>query len=195
VNLGDGFVCTSYVSIIDCTSSRNGGNGFEVEGSCSVIRCTATRNLPNGVGILAGPGCTIADCTVGNNGLDGISGDAGCTVRGCTVSANYRGIIVKNGSCYLVGNNCYRNESNGIEINDKDGGGNRVDGNNCSWNKGFGFLIQVGSDNLAIRNNAYQNGTGRLNNYHLSGAAAGPIVKLGNIATITDISPWANFSA
>jgi parallel beta-helix repeat protein len=200
VNLGDGFVCTSYVSIIDCTSSRNGGNGFAVEGGCSVIRCTATRNLPNGVGILAGPGCTIADCTVSNNGLDGISVDAGSTVRDCTVSANYRGIIAKNGSCNLIRNNCGHNESNGIEINDESeeggAGGNRVDGNNCCWNKGYGFFIQARLRNLVIRNSAHRNGTlSQKLNYHLSNASAGPIVELGNIATITDLSPWANFSA
>jgi len=198
VNLGDGFICTSFVSVSDCTSSRNGGNGFALEASCSVIRCTSTRNIPNGVGILAGPGCTIADCTVSNNSVDGISVDAGCTVRGCTVSANFRGIIAKNGSCYLFENNCYLNRFNGIEINDEDGRGNRVDGNHCSRNRGFGFLIQLGADNLVIRNNAFQNyvpGGGGLTNYHLSGVAAGPIVNLGNIATITDHSPWANFSS
>jgi parallel beta-helix repeat protein len=193
VNLGDGFVCTSFVSILDCTSSRNGGSGFAAQASCSIARCTATRNLPDGAGILAGPGCTITDCTVSNNGSDGISVEAGSTVRSCTISANFRGIIARGGSCYLIDNNCYLNAFNGIEINDENGRGNRVDGNNCSWNKGYGIFVQVGSDNLVIRNNAHQNGF--LENYHLPGAAAGPIVSLGNVATIREMSPWANFSA
>ena len=199
VNLGDGFVCTSFVSILDCTSSRNAGTGFAVQASCSISRCTATRNLPDGRGIFAGPGCTITDCTVSNNGSDGIAVDAGSTVRSCTVSANYRGIIGRGGSCYPIDKNCYLNESNGIEINDENGRGNRVDGNNCSWNKGIGIFVQVGFDNLVIRNSAHQNGYPNYSlldaNYHLPGAAAGPIVHLGNIGTINEISPWANFSA
>ena len=198
-NLGDGFVGTSFVSILDCTSSRNGGSGFDVQASCSIVRCTATRNFPDGIGIRAGPGSTITDCTVSNNGSDGIAVEAGSTVRSCTISANFRGIIARGGSCYLIDNNCYLNEFNGIEINDEDGRGNRVDGNNCSWNKGYGIFVQVGFDNLVIRNNAHQNGYPNYYvldaNYHLPGAAAGPIVSLGNVATIKEISPWANFSA
>jgi parallel beta-helix repeat protein len=114
-------------------------------------------------------------------------------VRGCTVSGNgFRGILAKGGSCYLSGNNCHRNGFNGIEINDKDGRGSRVEGNNCSWNQGIGFLIQDGFNNLLVRNNAHQNHEG---NYSVPGAAAGQIVQLGNLATIANVSPWANFSA
>ena len=189
-NLGDGFVCTSFVSINDCTSSRNGGNGFAVEAGCSIIRCTATRNLPNGLGILAGSGCTIADSTISNNGLDGISVDSGCIVRNCAVNANYRGIRIKNGFCSVTGNNCYANESSGIEINDKSGFGNRIDGNDCSWSKGFGIFVQSGEVNLIVRNHASFNSQG---DYHLTGSAAGPIVILGAKLTITEVSPWANF--
>ena len=124
--------------------------------------------------------------------------DAGSTVRSCASSANYRGIIARGGS-YLIDNICYLNESNGIEVNDANGHANRVDGNSCSRNKGSSFLVQIGFGNLVIRNNADHNGYGSNRpeseaNYHLPGAAAGPIVKVTSNVTIDEISPWANFS-
>ena len=99
-NSGVGFSGSNFVTLIDCTASRNfGAAGIVVQGSCIVVRCNASRNLPNGSGITAGPDCTIADCVTGNNGMRGISAGAGCTVQNCTATANTQDGI-------QVGQNC-----------------------------------------------------------------------------------------
>ena len=206
VNSDRGFVCTSYVSLIDCTASRNfGGGGIFTDASCSIIRCTSTRNLPRGQGIVTGADCTIADCLAGSNGSDGISVDAGCTVRGCTASGNgSRGIGARNGSSYIALNTCDRNGHNGIDIDDNSPkGGNRIDGNSCSRNAGFGFLVQGSFSNIVMRNSASQNGQGS-SDYQIGRFnSTGPIVnarqqfsdpvKQQAQELLSTSSPWANF--
>ncbi len=207
-NTDRGFVCTSYVSIIDCTASRNfGGGGILTQASCSIIRCTSTRNLPRGEGITTGAGCTIADCLVGSNGSDGIRVDAGCTVRGCTASSNgSRGIAVRNGSSYIIGNTCNHNALNGIDVDDEENvgiSGNRVEGNSCSFNVNFGFFVQGSTGNIIMRNSASENGQGD-SDYQIGRFnSTGPMVnakqefsdpvKQQAQEILSTSSPWANF--
>ena len=172
-----------------------------MQASCSISRCTPPETFPTAAA--SSPARDAPSPTV-RSAITRRTVSPWTPVRlvrSCTVSANYRGIIARGGSCYLIDNNCYLNELNGIEINDNNGRGNRGR-NNCSWNKGFGILVQAGSDNLVIRNNAHQNGPtyGSEPNYSidlpnelpLPGAAAGPIVSYGSNTTIHEISPWAN---
>ena len=194
INTGVGFDCTSFVTLIDCTASRNSQSGIVALASCSIIRCTATRNLPFGYGILAGPGCTVADCTVGANGLNGIQVETGSTVRGCTSRANSsRGIAALGGDCFITGNNCTLNDSgiivDSLSLFGVSGNRNRIEDNTCNANSSHGFLIN-GFKNFVIRNNASGNGTA----YAIpAGNAAGPVIDMSAGGTITSTNPWANF--
>jgi hypothetical protein len=200
VNTGDGFSCTSYVTIIDCTSGRNFGNGIVVQGlSTSIIRCNASRNIPSGTGIKAGTGCTVTDCTAGSNGVNGISVDFGSVVRNCTAQANHLNGILATASCQVIGNSCDSN-STGILVTGND---NRVDGNHCTVKDSTAdwkcFDIQ-GDQNVIVRNTA--RGPVRriaptvfvVNAYFFNhnSNAYGPILGSTN-GQISSSSPWANF--
>jgi parallel beta-helix repeat protein len=190
INTGVGFNCANFVTLIDCTASRNSGAaGIVVQGDCTVIRCNASRNITSGYGINAGGGCTIADCTVGSNGLDGITVGSGTTVRNCTAQANAADGVKATTNCHLTGNTCDLNGNEGLELT---GTGNRVDGNSCTSNAASGVLIN-NTNNFVVSNSAHGNSS----NFTVAGTpnAVGPIVDMTTGgATITSTSPWANFS-
>ena len=199
-NSGVGFNCTSYVTVIDCTSSRNyGASGIVVQGSSAVIRCNASRNIPSGNGIQAAFGCTVADCTAGSNGSNGISVDVGSTVRNCTARANIQIGILASARCHLTGNTSDSNHI-GIEVT---GDNNHVDGNSCTIDPALnatdgyrGFYIR-GTNNWVVRNTARGSFAGTLIDQGFvfddsSVNAVGPIVRTSG-GTISTTSPWANF--
>jgi parallel beta-helix repeat protein len=188
------------MTIVDCTSSRNGGDGIVVQGSCTVIRCNASRNMP-GRGIVAGVGCTVADCTAGSNGSDAISADSGSTVRGCTAQANGGIGVLVTGNCQVIGNTCDQG-SCGVYGS---GNSNRIEGNSCNFNTGTqGTGVQInGTNNLIIRNSA--RGSRQFNYALTAGNQFGTIVDVtggggplisGNSAasTLGTTDPWANFA-
>ena len=200
VNSGVGFDCTSYITLIDCTSSRNfGPSGIAVQGSSTVIRCNASRNIPSGNGIQAGSGCIIADCTAGSNGNNGIGVDLGSTVRNCTTRANTQIGILASARCHLTGNTSDSNHI-GIEVT---GDNNHVDGNSCTMDPALnatdgyrGFYIR-GTNNWVVRNTARGSFAGTLIDQGFvfddsSVNAVGPIVRTSG-GTISTTSPWANF--
>lgn len=200
VNSGVGFDCTSYITLIDCTASRNFGvAGIVVLATSTVIRCNASRNIPSGNGIQAGAGCTIADCTAGANGNNGISVDLGSTVRNCTTRANAQIGILASARCLLTGNTADSNHF-GMEVT---GDNNHVDGNSCTIDPALnatdgyrGFYIR-GANNWVVRNTARGAFAGTLIDQGFvfddsSLNAVGPIVRT-NGGTISTNSPWANF--
>jgi Right handed beta helix region len=206
-NTGVGFNCTSFVTLIDCTASRNGtsgsGGGIVVGGTCTVIRCNASRNIPSGVGITAGTGCTIADCTAGSNGLDGILADSGSTVRGCTAQANGNYGVEVTGNCHVIGNTCDQNNG-GLYAT---GNGNRIEGNSINFNtgstSGYGVYITGSSgNNLVIRNSARGNSTNYVifggNRYgtivDVTGTGTGTVSGNSAPSTAGTTDPWANFA-
>lgn len=191
INTGAGMICTNYVTIINCTASRNGGIGISLEGNDTVSRCTVSRNDGGGI-VESSGGSNISECTAAVNTGHGIAVGTGSVVQNCSAHANTGNGISAANACYLTGNKCDAN-STGILINAPGGQGgmqNRVDGNSCTNNSGFGIFVN-GLSNLIIRNYAAANPSG---NYSISGAAlnkTGPIVTSNG--TISSTSPWANF--
>ncbi|MDQ6632077.1 MAG: right-handed parallel beta-helix repeat-containing protein [Verrucomicrobiota bacterium] len=215
INTGVGFDCTSYVTLIDCTASRNFGSaGIVALSSTTVSRCSATRNLPSGNGIVAGPTCTIVDCTVGSNGNDGITEGSGSAVRGCTTSNNQGNGIKVTSDCYVIGNTCEANNRSGFNYAgiSVSGHGNRIEANSVTatdnpsggFSNGYGFYVtdsQTGTpatNNFIIRNSARDNGTNyRIDAGNRVGAIllpAGSIAISGNSGGgLGTTDPWANF--
>jgi hypothetical protein len=207
VNTANGFDCTGYVTLIDCTASRNFGSaGIVVQGSCTVIRCNASRNIPSGNGITAGAGCTVADCTANNNGSTGIFADAGSTMRDCTSFSNGgNGISVGDGTsihnctarsnglsgivvtadCFVDANNSSANNTSnisghsGIKIA---GLSNRVEGNHCADNLLTNMANFGGSTNFVVKNTFP--GTGSSGIWETAHTDA---------QIVADSTPWANY--
>ena len=203
-NTGYGFDGLDFVSLLDCTASRNFGEaGINVLAGCSLVHCSSTRNLPSGnginagksssvincnvsgngsTGISAGPGVTVADCTVGNNFGIGILGAEHGIIRGCTVyGTNQHGIFVVSDS-HIWGNTSDANNGCGICALGK---GNQIDGNSCSANSSFGVSA---SDSLVTRNSARNNAQG---NYLVDSNMI--TIKTAGVALPSNVSPWANF--
>ena len=137
----------------------------------TVSQCTASGN--QGDGIIVGAGCTLSDSAAGGNGPYGFTADFGSTIRNCTARGNADGFLVK-GGCHLIGNTADLNRDIGFQVN---GGSNRVEGNNATFNTGDGFSsTQVNQHNLFIRNAA--NGNGGISYHIVSGNSFGTIVNL-----------------
>ena len=206
LNTGIGFSCTSYVTIADSTSSRNGSHGIVVGDRSEVVRCNSSRNVTlgagaGGSGIITGLGCQVTDCTAGANALDGITADSASTVRGCTAQANVGTGVLVTSNCFVLANTCDLG-SCGVYGN---GNGNRIEGNSCNFNTGtLGTGVQInGTNNLIIRNSARGS---RLFNYSFSlGNQWGTIIQATSSGTpgvagdsapssFASENPWANFA-
>lgn len=184
--------------VVDCTANTNGQTGFYRHGiyagpHSTVSRCVAVGNASEG--ILAFDGCTIENWTVALNGTNGIKAGIGSTVRVCTARGNGDdGIEVPN-DCLVAGNHCTGNGAGtgtGAGIHSTIAG-NRIEGNSTIYNQ-RGLWIEGGA-NLVIRNSSRYNpnGTGTNNFVIASGNMVGPTNSLP-FGTITNTSPWANFS-
>jgi hypothetical protein len=189
-NTGIGFNCTNFVTLLDCTASRNfGAAGIAVQGSCSIIRCNASRNIPSGNGINAGDGCTITNCTAGSNALHGILAGNGCNVAECTLGSNGHAGIYAVSGCRVYGNTCASNNT----TNDNQVGGitvvgdtSLIDSNLCSNNGLYGFVAT--RHNLVVRNVA----RGQSTNYSVTGGTA--IFMTDNSGgNPVPTAPWTNF--
>ena len=178
------------MTVLDCTSSRNGGHGIEVLGNSTLSRCAVSRNDLGGIRESLG-GSGISECVATNNPGNGIAVGTGSSVQNCTARGNLGAGIVAVSACHLVGNKCDANQT-GIRLFDPDTAnatGNRIDSNSCSSNQ-TGISVE-GLFNLTIRNRANANSGA---NYAIQGSffnKTGPIVTAGG--TISEMSPWANF--
>jgi len=162
--------------IIDCTVNSSSGSGIYVAGG-EVRHCRVTNN--GGIGIDVAPG-VVSDCWVQNNALSGICVDAS----------------VQGGGSEIIRNICNNNNTSdngqhaGIRINVS---GCRVEDNHVSfcWVAGIAVTNTL-SGNIIVKNSVWDTISGV--NY-LTGSATqfiGPIITTQG--TITNTSPWANFS-
>lgn len=187
-NAGAGLYAGSGSIVSRCTVTGNTGNGIVASDGTSVADCAARQN--GGNGILAGTRCTITGCMATANGGDGVSADIAVRITGCAATSNTGDGIQVNSACHVVDNQCTGNGNSG------DGAGihatglqNRLASNSVIAND-RGIDVDD-TDNLIIQNNACDNAT----EYDIvSGNGVGEIRSLIGGATITNASPWANFS-
>jgi parallel beta-helix repeat protein len=190
VSNGVGFAASAGV-ISECVANGNTLHGFEVISGATIHHCIARGN--GQTGIKSFNHCTIVDCTSASNHDHGIIGGNHSTVSGCTATENDDdGIQVGSGS--RVADNTSNN--NGVASSEGAGiratsEGNRIDGNHVSGND-KGIVCNPAVNNLVIRNSAKGNPVA---NYDIAGGNPnGEILSLFTGATITNVSPWANFS-
>lgn len=188
-NSGDGFTVGDVSVITACTSRDNASTGFAL-GAGSVIRsCSAVAN--GGPGIHLALNGLATGCVVRNNGAGGIQTEEGAVVQGCALRQNggAAGIQVRTGS-HVLDNNCFEHtdgEMAGILVV---GEGSRVEGNHVCSNQ-WGIKLE-GTANFLFRNTATRNALGSYTN--APGNVIGQVFSVNGGGTITDASPWANFS-
>ena len=159
--------------ISECTVTGSGGDGIDAN-TCTVRDCMVDGCAGN-FGINLAPG-TATRCLVLRGAATGIF----CNAPGCVVSDNVvRGNNTSNFTAHA-----------GILLNDSY---NRIENNQVFGNGvvGAGISGALGyTGNLIIRNSVSGSGA---NNYAIIGTqAVGPIITTAG--TITNTSPWANFS-
>ncbi len=181
-NTSGGFGTGSGCTIANCTASFNSGAGFDVLSGCTIVNCTAANNTD--FGFNTGSGATVTSCTAYNNTGIGIAVTTTSTVSDCTVSASPRDGIRCASRC-LIRNNTCNGQGGGFGLSagiHATGGGNRIEGNNCS-NSDRG--IDVDSDgNFIVRNTC----SGNTLNWTIAASnVVGPILdrtSTGNVAII-----------
>jgi len=173
------------------------GGGIVLRGTGAVRDCNVGRTGGGVNGISCFNRAVISNCTVHDSGSAGIYVVTNCVVSGCYIENSVNSGIQADvhGGCEITGNTCVGNNrilnggQGGIALWS---GTNRVDGNRviASGLAGIQVPFSSSSNNVIIRNVVSGNGT---NNYVTPGnQIVGPIIT--TIGTITNLSPWANFS-
>ncbi|MBN1477059.1 right-handed parallel beta-helix repeat-containing protein [Candidatus Sumerlaeota bacterium] len=169
------------------TADNNHEGGIVAGHGSAVTQCTATRNFRGG--IITGTGCTITDNTcryiTSSGGLAGIGASSECLVSGNTCTDNPTGIEVGS-RCLVTGNNICGNSGNGLLV---PGSGCRIDSNHVADN-GISGIRVLGTDNIVVRNTAFNNSTA---NYTIS-AGNFAAQQIAPSAGMANTDPWANFS-
>jgi parallel beta-helix repeat protein len=186
-----GFGIDAYGSLIrDCQVDSSGDSG--ISASVSEIRDCVVENT--GYDGIDAYDSQVRDCVVENN-VYGIYVAPG-KVSGCLIESNlYSGIYVGSSGCQITRNTCLGNNLNagaseaGIYLN---AGNNRVEDNHVAGSGYAGIQVASGgpAQNLILKNSVSGNGA---NNYVTPGQQiVGPLITA--TGTITNSSPWANFS-
>ncbi len=180
-NGADGIFADIGSTLSSCSAGFNGGGGMYAGGGSTLSGCTASYNADDG--IYAGYGSTLSGCTAYNNSDHGISAGSGSRLSGCAASYNWGDGIHLAADSHVVGCVCDNNgggDGAGIHVT---GGGNRIEGNNCTDND-RGIDVDV-STNLIVKNTC----SGNTTNYD--------IVANNAVGTITNTpvgaGPWDNF--
>lgn len=169
-NSGAGIVTTEGSTVRDCTASGNGtgfaigwgntvsgctaqdstaGPGFQTAPGCTLVQCAALSNhSAAGFGFDLGGGNTVTACSANNNDQDGFhvqTGTSNVLISTCTAQANKgNGIKTENGIGFTItGNNCSRNNVNGIWVS----GGSTVTNNTCENN---GTLVGAATSGIYV---------------------------------------------
>ena len=184
-------------TVRNCIVSQNSNRGINCDGgSARITGCTIENNGNTGI-LLDG---SVADCLVRNNGA-GINIQEG-SVTGCTIIGNHDFGVYASGPSLIVGNTCIKNNTNNVGTSggiviDELAGQCRIENNQLTGNGASGIQIRTGlfgsgaNKNIVIKNTATGNG---LNNYIVPGGNVfGPIANDSG-GTITNSSPWGNFS-
>lgn len=170
-------------------ASENSGWGIENDGSNTsqthIVGCDAHSNAEGG--IRGYVNSYIADCTTRANGGFAIYVGNTSVVTRCKSRHDAAGIRAISSSVITHNHvsTTLGDEGHGILIT---GGGNRIEDNHVADCNNTGIRVDVGY-NVIVRNTSRNNWP----NYSLSGSQmAGPIIS--TMGTLTDVSPWANFS-
>ena len=155
-----------------------GGNRCTVE-ACTVFNCYS--------GFILGSDAVVKDCRLNKVAADNaISVLNSSIVRNNLVDGCKTGIRF-GGGCIVSQNTCQNGSGSGFNFN---GDSSRVEDNLSVSNAFYGFLNLGTTGNLVVRNFARANLSG---NFNLSLTdSPGPIIT--SSGTITNTSPWANFS-
>jgi parallel beta-helix repeat protein len=187
----DGVSGGDVSTITGCTSRDNGGAGFVLGYGSAISGCTATANGQTGISV--GMSCVVKDCAVRNCGNSGIAADSGSTISGCALVGNDGPAAIQvQAGCSVLNNTCFaqndpEQDTAGIRAQST---GSRIEGNTvCSnW---WGIVVE-GTGNFVFRNTASANTSGNYSN--APGNVVGEILNVSSGATVTNASPWANFS-
>jgi parallel beta-helix repeat protein len=175
--------CGIYVGsgrVIDCSVYDNTGTDSASYGIYSLNNSLISGSLAYGNSNTNSPGTSTRGC--------GIYAGSSSTVKNCNVTSNDGDGIRVVAGCLVFGNNSESNGSGG------DGAGihatlsdNRIENNNVTG-QDRGIDVES-SGNFIVRNSA----TGNSADYSIAGTQTiGPIITA--TGTITNTSPWANFS-
>jgi uncharacterized Zn-binding protein involved in type VI secretion len=183
-NALDGFNVGRGSVVADCTAMAN-SNGFYIYNGTVIKGCAAYANTTDG--IHSWSMANIQDCSSIDNGNDGIDATDGSMISGCLVSgqtgsanAGIRAGIY----CRVVNNTC-RGNYYGIYASGKA----YIAENSVTLNTN-GVYAAVNGNCVVIRN--YAAGNSGTDYNLLSGNVMGTNVTA--TGTITNDSPWANFS-
>ena len=178
--------------LIERVNFSGNGSGLSVFNAL-IVNCTINGSTGDGIQAFSS---TVRDCSVDGNGGSGIYLSPGNALHCLVQRSGQHGIHANSSGCVITenicrGNNTLNSVSNaGIYVNDSN---NRVENNQVAGSGGAGSGIGGGinfSGNVIVKN--YVSGF-NANNYAITGTqVVGPIIN--SAGTITNASPWANFS-
>jgi parallel beta-helix repeat protein len=174
-----GFAMGTGTTVTGCTAQDStAGYGFQTGTGCTLSQCTSNHNLgTTGYGFDLGSGNTVIGCSAYNNDLDGFHTQSGATnvlINGCNSFTNRgNGIKTENGVGFtLSGNNCSRNNLNGIQVS----GSSTVISNTCEDN---GTLVSASTSGIYATF-----GYNRIDGNTLIGSTYGIAVASGQISNL-----------
>ncbi len=185
-NLQTGF----NANVARCSSIDSfNGSGFDLGQGSMISGCVANYNLL-GSGIAVGIGSSVGQCTVFGNGIAGVLLQNNCIVKDCAASNNAVGIQAA-ARCNIVSNTASSNNGAGIKTTDQN---NRIEGNLCNSNTGYGIQSSGPLADFILRNTCFANtgavtGTSTSNYLPKSGTYFGPLSTPGS----TSATAWSNF--
>jgi parallel beta-helix repeat protein len=184
-NQGHGIQAGRMVAIVETAARGNRADGIRADTGSLVADTVAGGNGSNGIS-LVGSGGKIQRSTAFGNGAVGFSLESYGMIEDCAARLNTNGGIRLTNGCYALNNTLDRNAGGpGLRMQ---GLNSRIENNHVLKN-GIGIFIS-GSDNLAIRNTAFQNTPANYSitagNHHELKANPGT-----NNASFDE--PWASF--
>jgi len=186
---GDGIAAGDVSVFTPAPAATNGGSGLSAGAGSVVNGCTSTAN--NQTGISVGENCVVKDCSVKKFRQRRSCCGHGSTVSGCAVCyvSGAAGIQVQAG-CSVFNNTCNFMLNDGTPAIRAQSTGSRIEGNTVCSN--YWGIVAEGAGNFIFRNTATANSSGNYTNATAMSSARFSNVSGG--ATITNASPWANFS-
>jgi parallel beta-helix repeat protein len=155
-------IATTRAAIVGCASRNNQGTNISAGGGSTVRFCAASLTFSPSFtahGYELGATSVIADSSAYSNAGNGIQASQHCNISGCVARRNANdGIAVTSGTTVVLENTCTDNgtlgpNAGGIRVA---GPGNRVEGNLCAGQTGFGVWV-TSQENLVLRNSSSSN--------------------------------------
>lgn len=145
---GAGIVTTEGTTVRDCTVTGNTGGGFLLGWGNTASGCSA-QDTTTGPGFQTGPGCTLTNCaSLSNHSATGYGFDlsGGNSLTNCAANNNDQdGFHVATGVSNVLISTCNAQLNKGNGIKTENGVGFTITGNNCSRNNVNGIWVSGGS--------------------------------------------------